>query len=138
MSDLKQKTITGSFWSLFERFGYLGIQFVSNLVLARLLMPSDFGTVGVLIIFTTLSAVLIDSGLTAALIQKKEISNADTSTVFYTNLALAIFVYIIIFFSAPLVSVYFNNPDLTVLLRVIELMVIIDAFPANVNFRITA
>ena len=130
MSDLKQKTITGSIWSLFERFGYLGIQFVSNIILARLLMPSDFGTVGVLIIFTTLSAVLIDSGLTAALIQKKEITDADTSTVFYTNLALAILVYIAIFFSAPLVAVYFKNPNLTVLLRVIELMVVIDAFAA--------
>ena len=130
MSDLKQKTITGSIWSLLERFGYLGIQFVSNIILARLLMPSDFGTVGVLIIFTTLSAVLIDSGLTAALIQKKEITDADTSTVFYTNLALAILVYIAIFFSAPLVAVYFKNPNLTVLLRVIELMVVIDAFAA--------
>lgn len=130
MSDLKQKTITGSFWSLFERFGYLGIQFVSNLVLARLLMPSDFGTVGVLIIFTTLSAVLIDSGLSTALVQRKSIKDIDISTVFYTNLALAFFVYIVIFFSAPLVSVYFRNPDLTVLLRTIELMVIIDAFAA--------
>ncbi len=143
MSDLKQKTITGSFWSLFERFGYLGIQFVSNLVLARLLMPSDFGTIGVLIIFTTLSAVLIDSGLSTALVQRKTITDIDTSTVFYTNLALAIFVYIVIFFSAPLVSIYFKNPDLTILLRVIELMVIIDAFATiqntllirNMNFK---
>lgn len=128
MNDLKQKAITGSFWSLFERFGYLGIQFVSNLVLARLLMPSDFGTIGVLVIFTTLSAVLIDSGLSSALVQKKEITETDTSTVFYTNLALAFLVYIVIYFTSPLVAIYFNNPDLTILLRVIELMVVIDAF----------
>lgn len=130
MSDLKKKTVVGSFWSLFERFGYLGIQFVSNLVLARLLMPSDFGTIGVLIIFTTLSAVLIDSGLSASLIQKKEVSNTDISTVFYTNLAIAVFVYIVLFFSAPVIAIYFKNPDLKILLRVIELMVVIDAFAA--------
>ncbi len=133
MSNLKQKTITGSFWSLIERFGYLGIQFTSNLVLARLLMPSDFGTVGVLIVFTTLSEVLINSGLSQALIQKKEISSTDISTVFYTNLGLSIIVYLLIFFSAPLAAIYFKNPALTTLLRVIELMVVIDAFATIQN-----
>lgn len=130
MDELRKKTVTGSFWTLFERFGYLGIQFVSNLVLARLLMPDDFGTIGVLMIFTTLSHVLIDSGLSSALIQKKEISEEDKSTVFFTNLALALTVYIIIFFTSPLIAEYFHNPDICKLLRVIELMVIIDAFAA--------
>lgn len=115
---------------MLERFGYLSIQFISNMVLARLLMPSDFGTVGVLLIFTTLSTVLIDSGLGASLVQKKDIDDIDKSTVFYTNFALALFVYIIIFVSAPFVAQYFNNPDIAPLLRVIEIMVIIDAFAA--------
>ena len=130
MDELRKKTVTGSFWTLFERFGYLGIQFVSNLVLARLLMPSDFGTIGVLIIFTCLSNVLIDSGLSSALIQKKNISEEDKSTVFFTNLSLAIVVYIIIYFIAPLIAQYFHNPELYGLLRVIELMVVVDAFAA--------
>ncbi len=133
MDELRKKTVTGSFWTLFERFGYLGIQFVSNLVLARLLMPSDFGTIGILIVFTTLSNVLIDSGLSSALVQKKSISEEDKSTVFFTNLAIALTVYVIIFFSAPLVAQYFHNPEIAKLLRVIELMVVIDAFAAIQN-----
>lgn len=128
MDSLRSKTIVGSFWMIIERFGYLSIQFISNLVLARLLMPSDFGTIGVLLIFTALSAVLIDSGLGAALIQKKQISNIDKSTVFYTNLILAFFVYILVFICAPNIAIYFRNPNITKLLRVIELMVVIDAF----------
>lgn len=130
MDELRKKTVTGSFWTLFERFGYLGIQFCSNLVLARLLMPSDFGTIGLLIVFTSLSYVLIDSGLSSALIQKKEISEEDKSTVFFTNFALAILVYIVLFFAAPLIARYFHNPEIRNLLRVIELIVVIDAFAA--------
>lgn len=130
MDELRKKTVTGSFWTLLERFGYLGIQFISNLVLARLLMPSDFGTIGILIIFTTLSYVLIDSGLSSALIQKKEINEEDKSTVFFTNLALALLVYVVLFFTAPLIANYFHNPDIKNLLRVIEVIVVIDAFSA--------
>lgn len=130
MDELQKKTATGSFWALFERFGYLGIQFISNLVLSRLLMPDDFGTVGILIIFTSLSFVLIDSGLSSALIQQKSISEEDKSTVFFTNLALAILVYVVIFSFAPLIANYFHNPEITSLLRVIEIMVVIDAFAA--------
>lgn len=128
MDYLRTKTIVGSFWMVIERFGYLTIQFVSNLVLARLLMPSDFGTIGVLLIFTALSAVLIDSGLGAALVQKKQISDIDKSTVFYTNLILSLLVYILVFVSAPYIADYFRNQDIVLLLRVIEIMVIIDAF----------
>lgn len=137
MDELRRKTVAGSFWALLERFGYLGIQFTSNLVLARLLMPSDFGTIGILTIFTSLSYVLIDSGLSTALIQKKNISEADKSTVFFTNLALAIIVYIFIFFTAPLFANYFHNPDLKQLLRVIELIVVIDAFAAIQSTTLT-
>lgn len=144
MDELRKKTVVGSFWTLFERFGYLGIQFVSNLVLARLLMPDDFGTIGILLVFTTLSYVLIDSGLSSALIQKKEISEEDKSTVFFTNLALAFLVYIVLFFAAPIIANYFHNPEIKNLLRVIELIVVIDAFAAiqstilarEMNFKI--
>lgn len=137
MNNLRKKIATGSFWALFERFGYLGIQFISNLVLSRLLMPGDFGTVGILTIFTSLSYVLIDSGLSSALIQKKEVSEDDKSTVFFTNLVLAVIVYFAIYCSAPLVANYFHNQDIKTLLRVIELMVVIDAFAAIQSTTLT-
>ena len=144
MDELRKKTVVGSFWALLERFGYLGIQFISNIVLSRLLMPSDFGTIGILMVFTTISYVLIDSGLSSALIQKKNISEEDKSTVFFTNLALGGFVYMVLFFSAPIIANYFHNPEIKKLLRVIELIVVIDAFAAiqstilarEMNFKI--
>lgn len=136
-NTIKDKVIKGSFWSIVERFGYLAIQFISNLVLARLLGPNDFGTIGILLVFTTLSNVLIDSGLTSALIQKKKISNDDISTAFYTNLGIAVIVYIIIFLSAPSIASFFKNQYLSVLLRVLEIMVVIDAFCAVQNTLLT-
>ncbi len=137
MDELREKTITGSFWVLLERFGYLGIQFVSNIVLSRLLMPDDFGTIGILIVFTTLSYVLIDSGLSTALVQKTNISEEDKSTVFFTNLALAVVVYLIIFLTAPFIANFFHNPEIKKLLRVIELIVVIDAFSAIQSTTLT-
>lgn len=130
MDELREKTVIGSFWSLFERFGYLTIQFLSNLVFARLLMPEDFGVIGILLVFTSLSTVLVDGGLASALIQKKEINDADASTMFFTNLGLSVAIYIIIFLIAPLIATFFKNPDIGFLLRVIEIIVVIDAFSA--------
>lgn len=130
MDELREKTVVGSFWSLFERFGYLTIQFLSNLVFARLLMPEDFGVIGILLIFTSLSTVLVDGGLASALIQKKEINDTDASTMFFTNLGLSIIIYILIFVFAPLIATFFKNPDIGLLLRVIEVIVVIDAFSA--------
>lgn len=127
-NELKKKTITSSLWSMLERFGYLLCQFLSNLVLANLLMPSDFGTIGLMMVFVLLSNVLIDSGLSASVIQKKNLTEEDKSTVFLTNLALAIFVYFAIFVSAPYIADYFRIPELKTLLRVLELIVIVDAF----------
>ena len=93
-------------------------------------MPDDFGVIGILLIFTSLSTVLVDGGLASALIQKKVIDDKDSSTMFFTNLGLAIIVYFLIFIFSPLIATYFKNPEIALLLRVIELIVIIDAFSA--------
>lgn len=130
MDKLREKTVVGSFWVLFERFGYLTIQFLSNLVFAHLLMPDDFGVIGILLVFTSLSAVLVDGGLASALIQKKELKETDASTMFITNMVMSVVVLILIQFIAPYVATYFKNPDLAKYLRVIEVIVVIDAFAA--------
>lgn len=137
MDDLRKKTLVGSFWMLIERFGYLTIQFVSNLVLARLLMPEDFGTIGIMMVFITLSNVFIDSGFSASLIQKKDITEEDKSTVFFTNLLLAVAVYLIIFIFSPLIAGYFRNEALSTLLRVLGVILLIDAFCAIQNTILT-
>ena len=77
--NIRNKLVSGATWSLVERFGYLSIQFITNIVLARLLVPDDFGTMGVLLVFINLSLVLIDGGLANAIIQKKFITEVDKS-----------------------------------------------------------
>lgn len=133
MDELRKKTLIGSFWMMIERFGYLTIQFVSNLVLARLLSPDDFGVIGILMVFITLANVFIDSGFSASLIQKKEISEADKSTVFYINLGLASVVYIIIYFTSPWIADFFHNESIASLLRVLGIVLLIDSFCAIQN-----
>lgn len=133
MDELRKKTLVGSIWTMIERFGYLSVQFISNLVLARLLTPADFGTIGILMVFIMLSNIFVDSGFSASLIQKKSITDIDKSTVFYTNLVMAVSVYCVIFIFSPLVASFFNIPELTYLLRILEIIVIIDAFCAIQN-----
>lgn len=136
MDELRGKTVVGSYWALLERFGYLGIQFISNLVMARLLMPDDFGTVGILTIFTSLSYLLIDCGLSVALIQKQIVTEEDKSTVFFSNLAITFLTYAIVYLTAPLIAEFFHNSEITYLLRAIELVIIFDAFASVQNITL--
>lgn len=125
--NIKQKTIDGMLWSTFERFGYLSVQFMTNLVLARLLAPSEFGTIGILLIVINLSMVFVDSGLGSALIQKKHPTPNDYSTIFFTNILLAIIIYASLFFSASLIAGFFEDKSLTLLLKVIGIVIITDS-----------
>lgn len=137
MDSLRKKTLVGSIWMMMERFGYLTIQFVSNLVLARLLMPEDFGAIGIMMVFITLSNVFIDSGFSASLIQKKEITEKDKSTVFFTNLMLSVVVYTALFISSPWIADYFHIEQLRSLFRVLGVVLLIDAFCAIQNTVLT-
>lgn len=134
-STIKNKVVNGAFWSMFERFGYLSIQFVTNIILARLLTPTEFGTVGILLIFTSLSLVLVDGGLSSALIQRKNITDVDKNTVFFTNLSAAIFIYVLLWISAPYISTYFETEFLSLYLRWIGIIVIIDAM-SSIQFTL--
>ncbi|MFI3238967.1 MAG: lipopolysaccharide biosynthesis protein [Bacteroidales bacterium] len=133
MSEIKQKALIGIFWSFCERFGVLFIQFVANIVLARLLTPDDYGVIGILLVFTTLSQVFIDAGFGAALIQKKNPSKEDYSTVFFINIIIAVLCYLVLFFSSDFISIYFEKPQLSILLQVIGIIVISDAFTTVQN-----
>lgn len=91
MFSSKSRVFTGVIWSSIQRFGTMIISFVSNIVLARLLLPSDFGIIGMLVLFIAIANIFVDSGLGSALIQKKEPSHKDYSTVFWANLAISLF-----------------------------------------------
>ncbi|MCQ2283428.1 MAG: lipopolysaccharide biosynthesis protein [Bacteroidales bacterium] len=126
--DLKQKTISGMIWSSLGRIGTVGITFISNLVLARLLMPEDFGCIGMLYIFIAVSSIFVSGGLGQALIQKKEPAHIDYTTVFYWNLVMSVIFYLILFFTAPAIARYYNIPLLKNVLRVQSLVLFIQSF----------
>lgn len=90
-SSLKVKTLRGLFWSSIERFSLQGVQFIINIIMARLLLPADYGLVGMLAIFLSISQVFIDGGFGDALIQKKDRSIQDYSTAFLCNVYIALF-----------------------------------------------
>ncbi|MEJ2491639.1 MAG: MOP flippase family protein [Desulfuromonadales bacterium] len=126
-SELKQKTVSGLFWSLVDNFATYGLAFVIGVILARLLTPSEFGLIGMIMIFIALSRSVIDSGFSQALIRKKECSETDYSTVFYFNLAAGAILFGVLFWVAPYISSFFNEPRLTSLVRVLGVVLVIDA-----------
>lgn len=121
----KSKVFNGIIWASIQRFGTLGISFVSNMVMARLLTPDDFGTIGMLLFFIALAETFVDSGFGSALIQKKNITEEDTCTVFYINMAISIVAYIVLYISAPYIAQFYKIPILCDLLRVQSIVVLI-------------
>lgn len=142
--NLKRKTVSGVMWSAIERFSLQGVQFVMQLVMARLLLASDYGMIAMLTIFLQIAQAFIDSGFTNALIQKKDRTEVDYSTVFYFNIIIALLFYCILFVSAPLIAKFYNMPDLILVMRVMALSLIILSFSAvhktkltiEINFKI--
>ena len=125
---LKNKTVKGVAWSTIDRFSSLGIQFVVSIVMARLLTPDDYGLIGMLSIFLAVANSLIDSGFTQALIQKKNRTDVDNSTVLYFNIVVGVFLYFILYIASPFISSFYDEPLLTPLARVIGLSLIINSF----------
>lgn len=127
-TTLKKKTISGLFWSFSDLIANQGIQFIIQVILARLLVPKDFGIIGMITVFIAISQSFIDSGFSNALIREKEPSKEDYSTVFYFNLVMAILMYVILFLCANPISRFFNEPQLIAILRVLALVLIINSF----------
>ena len=126
-SDLKTKTLSGMIWSFVQRFGTMAISFVSNIVLARLLTPDDYGTIGMLMIFIAVANTFVDGGFGSALIQKKEPTKEDYSTIFWWNMLLSVVLYGLLFLGAPAVARFYNLPLLCDVLRVQGIVLIINA-----------
>lgn len=116
--SLKQKAAAGMVWTAFQKYSKIIIQFVSGIILARLLTPYDYGCIGMLSIFMVLAEVFIDGGFGSALIQKKRPTQEDYSTIFWWNIGMAILMYIILFLSAPAIARFYNIPILCDVLRV--------------------
>ncbi len=126
-NNLKKKTVVGMIWSSIQRFGKMGVAFIANLVMARLLTPDDYGAIGILMIFIALSMIFIDAGFGNALIQKTKPTEEDYSTIFYFNLIISGAIFLILFFTAPVIAKFYKMDLLCDLLRVLSLVLIINA-----------
>lgn len=126
--SLQQKTATGVFWNFLELTGRQGINVLVTLLLARFLTPGDFGLVAMLSVFFSIANALMDAGFRQALIRKKDATPVDYSTMFYTNLALGLLSYGLLFISAPAIASFYKEPRLILLTRVVGLVVIINSY----------
>lgn len=126
--NLKQKTTSSLKWSAIERLATQFVQLIVMLVLARILGPHAFGLIGMLAVFIAVSQVFVDSGLSSALIRKLDRSELDYSTAFYFNLGIALACYSLLYFCAPYIAHFYQQPELTPLTRVLALVVIINSF----------
>lgn len=146
MSSLKQQTVKGIFWSSAERFSVQGIQFIVQIILARLLLPSDYGLIGMLAIFIAVSQSFIDSGFSNALIRKQDRTEVDFSTAFYFNIVVGLLFYFLLFFTSPLIADFYNAPELDSLTKVVAISLFINSmtvvqrakFTIKVDFKTQA
>ena len=120
-SEVRNKSFIGMAWVGLEKCSTQVLRFGIGIVLARLLTPNDYGMVGMLAVFIALSDLFVDSGFGLALIQKKDRTEEDYSTVFFFNLAMSVVAYLVLFAAAPLIASFYKMPDLCNLCRVMSL-----------------
>lgn len=127
-NKLSGQMISGMSWKFAERIGAQGVSFIVSMVLARLLMPEDYGTVAIINIFISIADILLTSGLSSALIQNSKVESKDFSTVFYCNLFLSCVLYILLFLSAPFLAEAYDLPILKPAIRIFAIRLPISAF----------
>lgn len=139
MAESVKKQLThGVLWNFIEKVLMEGGQFVIGIILARLLLPSDFGLIGMLAVFIAISNVFIDGGLAKALIQKKDCSDIDYSTAFVANIVISVTIYTILFVSSPWIATFYHEPVLTDLMRVLALNFVLGSFNIVQRARLMA
>lgn len=132
-SGLKGKTVKGLLWSVLDKGGQQLIVLVSGIWLAQMLLPGDYGLIGMLSIFTYLGNALQESGFTAAIIRKERLIKDDLNVAFYSNIIIGISVYMILYVASPQIAIFFNEPELHWLSRVVFLMFLFNSFSVVQN-----
>ena len=125
--SLKQKAASGMVWTALQKYSKMGIQFISGIILARLLTPYDYGCIGMLSVFMVLAETFIDGGFGSALIQKKKPTQTDYSTIFWWNIAVSVVMYALLYILAPTIAHFYKIPMLCDVLRVQGLILFIYA-----------
>lgn len=129
--NVKGMAVHGVMWTMVEKYSGQIIQFAISVILARILTPDEYGLIGMLAVFMGISNVFIDGGFSAALIQLKDRSGRDVSTVFYINVAMALLIYAALALSAPAIAGFYAQPSLTPIVRVYCLTLIINALAST-------
>lgn len=124
-------------WSGIERLSVQGIQFVLTIILARLVLPSDYGLIALLTVFLVMAQVFVDSGFTMALIQKQSPTEKDFSTAFYFNVIVGVIIYLCLFFLAKYIALFFNEPQLELIAKIVFLNIIISSFAVVQRAKLT-
>ena len=136
--NIRKKSVVATIWSLVDNLSTQFLGVIIGIILARLLTPSDFGTVGVLAIFIGISTVFVDCGFATGLVRKKDRSEKDLSTAFYFNVIVGLLAYLVLFLISPLVASFFRMPILTKLLRILALCLVFNSFSIVQNTILTA
>lgn len=135
--SLKKKTLTGLLWTFGQQVGVQGVNFIVQIILARLLMPEAFGLISMIFVFNAIGNSLVDGGMTSSLIRSKKLDNRDYSTVFFINIGVSLIVYFILFFLSKWISVFYNQPELEYVIKVYCLVIVIQALNAVQTTKLT-
>ena len=129
MADsVRSQLLNGVVWNFIEKVLMRGASFIIGIILARLLSPSDFGLIGMLAVFVAVSNVFIEGGFAKALIQRKNCQDIDFSTAFVSNVGMSLIIYVVLFFSAPLIAEFYEEPILIDLTRILSLNFVLGSF----------
>lgn len=145
-NETMHQSITGTFWSMIERFAKMGIQILCTFIIAQFVVPADFGLVSMMSIFLAFSTILIDSGFSQALIHEQKVTRQDESSIFWFNILLGSVVYAIFWIVAPFIAVFFEEHQLTILIRIAFLALIFQSLIVvqqgllfkEVNFKVVS
>lgn len=135
--SIKDQVAKGMMWNAVERFSSQGLQFILTIIIARILSPDDYGLVAMLGIFIAIAQTIIDSGFSNALIQKRNRTEIDYSTMFYFNIVASILIYLLLFVSAPWIAMFYNQPELTKIVRVFSILLISNSLGTIQMTRLT-
>ena len=135
--SLKKKAVAGFSWSMAQQFGISGIQFLVQIVLARIILPKEFGTFGLIYAFYTIGNSISDSGMSQSIIRSDDLEEDDYGTIFLTNLALSIIIYLTICLAGPSIAKFYNQPIISNLLWVYCFSIILTSFSTIQIYRLT-
>lgn len=126
--SLRQQAFKGIMWNLTDNLAVQVIQFVTSIYMARILSPSDYGLMGMLLIFTALSDAIMNGGFSTALIRKTDRTDTDAATAFYFNIVVGLALYGCLFLLAPAIAAFYKVPLLQDLIKVAAIPFVVNAF----------